>query len=295
MSARPFKDRDAIAAGSCEDRSLGTRHGGYESTGQKCCLGWYDGILMRQKLNLIASKLFPEPFVNLLSSKKQLIDFACQELGMRSFVDLGGVWNVDGGYTFYALQRQEVDRAVIVDTDLTPTVLERGKKYPGLRIVKGNFGQSTVRDQIGNVDGVFFFDTLLHQVRPDWDEILGMYAGIARIFLIVNQQYTNFRSTTRLLDLGLDEYFKNVPHSANEEPYVTYFRDINAIHPDHGRPYRDIHNIWQWAIVDADLIARMNEMGFRMQFYKNCGQFGHLKNVENHAFVFSKSPAAVEF
>src|SRR5271154_4149985 len=134
---------------------------------------------MRQKLNLLAPKLFPDPFGNLLSSKKQLIDFACEELGMRSFADLGGVWNVDAGYTFYALQRQQVDRAVIVDTDFTPKVLERQKKYPGLRIVKGNFGQSTVRDQIGRVDGVFFFDTLLHQVKPDWDEILGMYAGVA--------------------------------------------------------------------------------------------------------------------
>ena len=50
-----------------------------------------------------------------------------------------------------------------------------------------------------------------------------------------------------------------------------------------------MHDLWQWGIVDADLIGRMNELGFKMQFYKNCGQFGTLKNVENHAFVFSKS------
>jgi hypothetical protein len=74
----------------------------------------------------------------------------------------------------------------------------------------------------------------------------------------------------------------------DSEPYKTYFRDLNAIHPKHKRPYRDIHNIWQWGIVDADLIARANELGFKLQFYKNCGQCGHLTNVENHAFVFSK-------
>ena len=148
---------------------------------------------MRQKLKQLAVKLFPDPFAHLDPSKKQLIDFAYYGLDMRSFADLGAVWNVDAGYTFYAMERHNVRSAVIVDTHLTPAVLERQKMYPGLKIIKGNFGQSTIRDQIGKVDGVFFFDTLLHQVKPDWDEVLGMYAGIARIFLILNQQYTNFR------------------------------------------------------------------------------------------------------
>ena len=244
---------------------------------------------MRERLKLLATKLFPDPFACLDLDKKQLIDFACLELGMRSFADLGAVWNVDAGYTFYAMERHKPSSGAIVDTDVTPTILERQKRCPGLRIIKGNFGQSTTRNEIGKVDGVFFFDTLLHQVNPDWDEILKMYAHVARIFLIFNQQYTNFDTTTRLLDLGRDEYFRNVPHSAGEQPYITYFRDLDAIHPIQKRPYRDIHNIWQWGIIDSDLIARMNSMGFTMQFYKNCGQFGQLRNVENHAFVFSKS------
>lgn len=143
-------------------------------------------------------------------------------------------------------------------------------------------------DRVGKVDGVFMFDTLLHQVEPDWDHILRMYAGVARILLIFNQQYTNLRTTTRLLDLGRDEYFRNVPHAPDEEPYKTYFQDLDAIHPQHRRPYRDIHNIWQWGIVDDDLTACANGLGFKMQFYKNCGQVQPLKNVENHAFVFSK-------
>jgi hypothetical protein len=208
---------------------------------------------------------------------------------MRSFADLGAVWNVDAGYTFYAMERHNVKNAVIVDTDMTPAVLERQKKHAGLKLIEGNFGQSAIRDQIGKADGLFFFDTLLHQVKPDWDEVLGMYSDVAKIFLIFNQQYTDFDTTKRLLDLGRDEYFKNVPHSENEEPYKTYYLDLHAIHPKYKRPYRDMHDLWQWGIVDADLIGRMNELGFKMQFYKNCGQFGTLKNVENHAFVFSKS------
>ncbi len=247
---------------------------------------------MRQKLKVLASKLlFPNPFEHLVLDKKQLIDFGCH-LGMSSFADLGAVWNVDAGYSFYAMERHKVKNAVIVDIDFTPAVLERQKRHPGLKIIKGNFGQPTIRDQIGKVDGVFFFDTLLHQVRPDWDEVLEMYAGVAKIFLIFNQQYTNFDKTTRLLDLGQDEYFRNIPHSASEGEYKTYFRDLDAISPEYQRPYRDIPAIWQWGIVDADLIGRMNQLGFKMQFYKNCGPVGYLRNVENHAFVFSRSDVA---
>jgi hypothetical protein len=112
---------------------------------------------MRQSLKLLSTKLFPDPFVGLDLNKKQLIDFFCQELGMRSFADLGGVWNVDGGYTFYAIERHKAKSAVLVDTDVTPTVLERQKRYPGLKIIHGNLGRSITRDQIGKVDGVFFF------------------------------------------------------------------------------------------------------------------------------------------
>ena len=86
-------------------------------------------MLMRHKLKQYAAKLFPDPFGYLVESKKQLIDFACQDLGMRSFADLGAVWNVDAGYTFYAMERHNVKNAVIVDTDMTPAVLERQKKH----------------------------------------------------------------------------------------------------------------------------------------------------------------------
>jgi hypothetical protein len=210
---------------------------------------------------------------------------------MNSFADLGAIWNVDGGYTFYGMEQHHIRDAVIVDTDVVQAVLERQRKHPGLRIIQGNFGDPSIVDQIGKVDGLLFFDTLLHQVKPNWDEILKIYSGVADILLIFNQQYTNLQKTTRLLDLGRDEYFRNVPHLPSDEPYKTCFRDLDAIHPKHGRPYRDIHNIWQWGIVDADLISCANDLGFRIQFFKNCGQFGQLRNVENHAFVFSKSPA----
>ena len=76
-----------------------------------------------------------------------------------------------------------------------------------------------------------------------------------------------------------------IPQVKNRIEHI--FQNLDAIHSEHKRPYRDIHNIWQWAIIDADLIRRMNDLGFKIQFYKNCGPCGQLQNVENHAFVFS--------
>ena len=244
--------------------------------------------LVANKLKSVADRIAPDPFAKLNRDKLQLIDFVCQKRCMRSFADLGGVWNVDGGYTFYALEHHQINSAALVDTNFTPAVLDKQRDHPELMLIEGNFGATETLNRIGKVDGVFFFDTLLHQVSPDWNEVLSMYAPVANTFLILNQQYTNFDRTTRLLDLGPKEYFKNVPHAPEEEPYKTYFRNLDAIDPGHNRPYRDIHNIWQWAIVDDDLIRHMQNLGFKMQFYKNCGQFGRLENVENHAFVFSR-------
>ncbi len=221
-------------------------------------------------------------------NKTDLIDFACENLNMGSTADLGAVWGVDGGYSLYAISRHRIQNAILVDTDLTPAVLKAQAQHPALRIIQGNFGDPVVRDQVGEVDGVFFFDTLLHQVHPNWNEVLRMYRPIARIFLVYNQQFTNLPKTTRLLELGRDEYFRNIPHAPDEEPYKTYFRDLDASHPQHGRPCRDIHNIWQWGITDSDLTSCMRDLGYTMQYYKNCGAFGNVSNVENHAFVFSR-------
>ena len=70
--------------------------------------------------------------------------------------------------------RTELKEAALVDTDITPAVVERQRKYASLRIIRGDLGDRSILDQIGKVDAVFFFDTLLHQVKPAWNEILRM-------------------------------------------------------------------------------------------------------------------------
>src|SRR5881397_1545882 len=108
--------------------------------------------------------------------KRRLIDFACERLQIRSFADLGGVWGVDGEYTFYAMKTHKIQTASLVDFAVTETVVTRKREYPGLKLNIGNFGAEEVTQQIGNVDAVILFDVLLHQVNPDWDKILELYA-----------------------------------------------------------------------------------------------------------------------
>src|SRR5262245_35453457 len=114
--------------------------------------------------NLLSSVLPFRPKRNddalLEPHKTELIDFACQQLGVKSFADLGGVWRVDGGYTFYALKNYVIERAFLVDTDLTDRVIENQASYPTLRLIEANFGEEQVACKIGSVDAVIFFDTL---------------------------------------------------------------------------------------------------------------------------------------
>lgn len=220
--------------------------------------------------------------------KINLIDFAFMSLEVHSFADLGGVWGVDGGYTFYALDKYNVTNAVLVDTHPTNITNERNNNYSQLRFIKGNFGDKSVVRDVGRVDAIFLFDVLLHQVAPDWDKILEFYAPQTKCLIIYNQQWIESNLTVRLLDLGEDEYFENTPHSRSEYPYDNLFRKLDEKHPDHDRIWRDVHHIWQWGITDADLQSKVEKLGFRMQFYKNCGKFGNLTNFENHAYVFRK-------
>jgi hypothetical protein len=222
------------------------------------------------------------------NDKVNVIDQAFSSLPIETFADLGGVWGVEGAYTYHALDTHPVKDAVLVDTHMTPTVVGRAKSYPQLRLIDGNFGSQAIVDEVGGVDAVFLFDVLLHQVSPDWDTILEMYAKNVRSLLIYNQQWTGSKTTVRLLDLGEKEYFRNIPHTRYHKVYKNLFDKLDQKHPDHDRPWRDVHHIWQWGITDADLESKIARLGFKLVYKKECGRFGLLPNFENHAFIFTR-------
>jgi len=262
-------------------------------------IGTRTGIILRVKWDIIAGNVRKfarswlrrekDDFKSELSRDKiDLIDFAFTSLKAHSFADLGGIWGVNGGYTFYALAKYDIASAVFVDTSSTAIFKKQSENYKQLRSIHGNFGDERVARDVGQVDAIFLFDVLVHQVAPDWDEVLEMYAPQAQCLAIYNPQWVRSNRTVRLLDLGEKEYFQNVPHAPTEAPYDNLFQKLTQKNPGHGRVWKDIHAIWQWGITDADLQSKMEALGFRLQFYKNCGNFGNLKNFENHAYVFGR-------
>ena len=153
-------------------------------------------------------------------------------------------------------------------------------------MINGNFGSQAVVDQVGRVDAIFLFDVLLHQVAPDWDTLLEMYAKNVRVFGIYNQQWTGADTTVRLLDLGEKEYFRNVPVDPKEEPYRDLFKKLDQKHPYADTLWRDVHSIWQWGITDDDLESTAARLGFKLVYMKWCGKLG--EHFENKAFIFAR-------
>lgn len=244
--------------------------------------------LLKQRLR----KLFTGRALPAVDSAKILLleaVFSDSERRVDSFADLGGVWGIDAAYTFYLLETYDIAQAFLVDTDFTDAVLAREKGHPNLLLLKANFGDPSVPERIGKAGAVILFDVLLHQVSPDWDEILEMYASIADVFVIFNQQIVGEAATIRLLDRNEQWYRENVPYDEHDPGHRDLFRRMYEIHPQHGRTWRDIHNVWQWGITDEDLCAKMRSLGFERSYFKSHGQFGRWKLFENHAFVFRKS------
>jgi hypothetical protein len=204
---------------------------------------------------------------------------------VQSFADLGGLWAVDGGYTFHALERHRPGRAVLVDTGDASAIAGRARSHPELQIWRRDFGREEVAVELGRLDAVLLFDVLLHQVGPDWDEILGMYSRVAPCLVVVQPQYTVGTGAVRLLDLGLEEYLRITPSAAYDR---SLFDDLDAIHPAYGRPVRDIHEIWQWGITDAALEAVMDALGFELFYYENGGTWQGQDLFEAHAFGFHR-------
>jgi hypothetical protein len=248
----------------------------------------------RGKLRLKVIKFYGDVlrhgvYSSLNKEKLALIDFAFTFRKADSFADLGAIWGVNGGYTFYALDKYNPTKAILVDTRPVDIIKERSKKYQQLRLIQGHFGDRRIAQEVGQVDIIFLFDILVHQVTPDWDKILEIYGHQTQCLVIFNPQWIGTDSTIRLTNLSEKEYFQNVPHSNTEEgPYYDLFQKLDQIAPEYDRKWRDIHHLWQWGITDRELKEKIERLKFRLQYFKNCGQFGNLKNFENHAFVFSK-------
>jgi len=213
----------------------------------------------------------------LVQSKLELIDECFKnDKTISSFVDLGGAWQVHGGYTFYILSKYPIKKACLVDDNVLEPVKASAVDYPQLKLIETNFGSSNA---ITKTDVILFFDILLHQVNPDWDKMLEMYAPKTKYFLIHNPQFNN-NTTVRLLDLGKDEYFNQCPKLTNNVHY-------NKLFTEQEHEVRDIHNIWQWGITDKDLQDVMTNLGFELTYTIEGNNWGETK-FKSRGFIFKK-------
>ena len=141
---------------------------------------------------------------------------------------------------------------------------------------------------MGEVDAVILFDVLLHQVAPDWDRVLQIYAPYTKSFIIYNQQYIASPISVRLLDLGKEEYFKNVSHNPEHPTYTSLFARMWELNTQHKRIWRDVHHVWQWGITDKDLITTLEQLNFKLEYFCNHGRQKYPSNFEGHSFIFTK-------
>ena len=227
-------------------------------------------------------------YTHLNPAKLRVIDYCFGELGARSFADLGGIWAVDGGYARFAADVHEAERGVVVDEDFTDAYLAAERQLPNLSHVRGNFGSIETVESLGEVDVAFFFDVLLHQVAPDWDQLLEMYAPVAQRIAIVQPQW-NGPEAIRLLDLGEAEYLAAIPggDAAHGTIYDGLFERLDQINEQRGRPWRDVHDIWQWGITDEALIERMAHLGFGVRLHESTGPWRGLERFHEGLFVFA--------
>jgi hypothetical protein len=231
---------------------------------------------------LAVPEAFRPPLVPL---KLATIDAAFALDAVDSVADLGGVWAVEAGYSFHALEQHAPRRAVLVDDDITPGVRERAAAFGQFELLEQNFGLERTPHDVGQIGVVLLFDVLLHQVDPDWDEILRRYAPHTQAFAIVNPMWRHGTQTVRLQELGEARYRQAVPPQENLEGL---FDRLDERNERRGRPWRDVHDVWQWGITDADLRATMDGLGFSAVFAEQHGTWRGLDDFEDCAYVFQR-------
>jgi hypothetical protein len=218
-------------------------------------------------------------------SKLDLLCLANDLYKPTSLCDIGGIWGVDGGYGVYAKTVLGIENVRIVDSHWTDTA-KQCCKDSGVKIVDSFIDTYLNEDKLGIIDCVCLFHFLLHQVSPDWREILRQLSCSVKIVLINNPQWINGKAGFRLTELNSNKYFSLVPHSENEENYKDLYTAPLEIDALHRKPRRDLHHFWQWAITNNDLISWMNSLGYDLKYIRPGSVWSHNKHFQDYGFIF---------
>jgi hypothetical protein len=242
--------------------------------------------------NLVAStQAAPAPSGAPHPGKAQAIDYAVEQLGVESFASLE-IAEAYGRWAFYAIDKPTVQQGALVD--LRPrrprghllSAIEQAAERPGMRALDGAFSDPGTVTEMGQVDAVLLFDVLLLMVDPNWDQVLELYAPATSCFVIANPQWERDEKTVRLIELGREKYLEAVPPV---KPHLELFDRLDEWHPGQHRSHRDITGIWQWGITDADLQAKMDELGFSLESEWSLDPPPETKGFTYKTFVFTRS------
>jgi hypothetical protein len=222
------------------------------------------------------------------AAKARLVSDAIDRYGLKSIMDVGACWAVHGGYTFHALESGKIDRAVVLDGEITDLTRERAAGDARIVMREGNIGDADFIAALPACDAAIMFDVLLHQVAPDWDEFLIRYCGRVNHVVIWNQDWIGSGSSVRYVERGLEWYLGNVGDT-DAARITRWFERHDEISPRWGRPWRDVPDFWQWGIVSAELIDTMRRAGFRLDYFDNCGAWSERHpNIQKNAYLFSR-------
>jgi hypothetical protein len=219
------------------------------------------------------------------------IDYAVEELGIESFVSME-VDQACGQYALYTIDKPTVARGALATAGARPSgdyllsVIEQAAERPGMQVLDGSpWGPETVAE-IGQVDAVLLLDVLLRMVDPDWDQVLELYAPATSSFVIANPQWERDEATVRLIDLGREKFLEAVPPWLGNLDLFDHLDEWNSAQQ---RPYRDGAEAWQWGITDADLKAKLDDLGFSLEHEWTLDPHPGTDGFIDKAFVFTRS------
>jgi hypothetical protein len=222
-------------------------------------------------------------------AKLAAIDHAVEQLGIESFASLE-IGPTLGQFAFYTIDKPAVQKGTLVDIgtrrDFLLNAVEHAAERPGMRVLDDASSDPRTMGEIGQVDAVLLFDVLLRMVEPDWDEVLELYSPITSSFVIANPQWQGGDGTLRLIDLGRKRFLESVPPWTG---HIELFDRMEEWVAPQERRYRDIVNVWQWGITDADLKGKMAELGFDLKREWSLNAPPRTRGFVNKIFVFARA------
>jgi Glycosyltransferase like family len=219
------------------------------------------------------------------------IDYAVEHLGIETFASIE-IGTACGQIAFYTIAKPGVREGALIDAavggsgDSTLSAIEVASEFPGMRVLDGGVSDPATVTELGQVDAVFAYDVLFRLVDPDWDHVLEMYAPATSAFVIANPQWEGGDRTIRLIELGEEQYLKAAPPWSGTQGL---FNRLDKWDSTQGRRYRDGTNVFQWGITDADLVAKMADLGFGLERELKRGPLPDTEGFVNKTFVFRRS------